>query len=117
MKQLMVLLGFCTEQQASSDSNERVLLYDLWRILEGDQREEVSVDDVKTLVMSIVKITDYKRINVKPSALEAEQIQQHQVGFFNMKSQFCLRPEDLPIIFKQFDLLTVNRIQHQGRVK
>jgi hypothetical protein len=86
MKQLMVLMGFCNEQQASSDSNERVLLYDMWRILEGDQRDEVSVDDIKTLVMSIVKITDYKRINVQPSVLEAEQIQLHQVGYFNMKN-------------------------------
>ena len=70
----------------------------------------MSVDDIKTLIMSIVKITDYKRINIQPTVLEAEQIEQHQVGFFNMKSQFCIRPEDLPIIYKQFDLLAVNRI-------
>ena len=36
----------------------------MWRILEGDQKDEVSLEDLKTLVMSIVKITDYKRINV-----------------------------------------------------
>jgi len=29
-------MGFCTELAANSDSNERVLLYDIWRILEGD---------------------------------------------------------------------------------
>jgi len=40
------------------------LLYDMWRILEGDQRDEVALDDLKTLVMAIVKITEYKRINV-----------------------------------------------------
>jgi len=32
----MVKLGFCTEANANSDSNERVLLYDIWRLLEGD---------------------------------------------------------------------------------
>lgn len=36
MKQLMVAMGFCSEQAANSDSNERVLLYDIWRVLEGD---------------------------------------------------------------------------------
>jgi hypothetical protein len=47
-----------------------VLLYDIWRILEGDQREEVTVEDVKTLLMGIVKVTDFKRINAVPSEEE-----------------------------------------------
>lgn len=74
MKQLMVILGYCTEQAANSDSNERVLLYDMWRILEGDQRDEVAIDDLKTLAMAIVKITEYKRLNVKASEEEAKHI-------------------------------------------
>lgn len=70
MKQLLVMMGFCSEQAANSDSNERVLLYDIWRILEGDQREEVTVEDVKTLLMGIVKITEFKRINAVPNEEE-----------------------------------------------
>ena len=74
MKQLLVMMGFCNEQAANSDSNERVLLYDIWRILEGDQREEVTVEDVKTLLMGIVKITEFKRINSVPNEEEQEII-------------------------------------------
>ena len=70
MKQLLVMMGFSSEQAANSDSNERVLLYDIWRILEGDQREEVTVEDIKTLLMGIVKITDFKRINAVPTEEE-----------------------------------------------
>lgn len=57
-------MGFCTEQAAQSDSNERVLLYDLWRILDGDSREEVPVEDLKVLIMGILRITDHKRLGV-----------------------------------------------------
>lgn len=64
-------MGFCTESAANSDSNERVLLYDIWRILEGDQRDFVLVDDLRTLMMSIAKITEYKRINVVPDEEES----------------------------------------------
>jgi hypothetical protein len=60
----MVKLGFCSDSAASSDSNERVLLYDMWRILEGDQREEVSLEDLKTLIMVVLKIYEHKRIGV-----------------------------------------------------
>ena len=117
MKQLLVMMGFCNEQAANSDSNERVLLYDIWRILEGDQREEVTVEDVKTLLMGVVKITEFKRINSVPNEEEQEIIQENQIGFYNQKNQFCLRSVDLPIICKQFDLLYINRIQHLGKVQ
>jgi hypothetical protein len=62
-----------------------VLLYDIWRILEGDQRDEVSIDDLKTIIMAIVKITDHKRININPTEEEKEHIQRQQIGFFNNK--------------------------------
>ncbi|CDW71596.1 UNKNOWN [Stylonychia lemnae] len=117
MKQLLVIMGFCTESAANSDSNERVLLYDIWRILEGDQRDYVLIDDLRTLMMSIAKITEYKRINVVPDEEESQNIDQNAVGFFNKKGQFCLRSEDISIIYRQFDLLNVNRIQHLGRLQ
>lgn len=49
----------------------------MWRILEGDQKDEVSIDDLKTLIMSILKITDYKRINVNPSEDEIDDCKQN----------------------------------------
>jgi hypothetical protein len=54
-----------SEASANSDSNERILLYDIWKILEGEQREEVSIEDVRVLLMAIVRINDHKRIGVQ----------------------------------------------------
>lgn len=53
-----------TDTAANSDSTERILLYDMWKILEGDSREEVNIEDVKILIMAILKIYDSKRIGV-----------------------------------------------------
>ena len=47
LKQLIIRLGMISETAANSDSNERSLLYDIWKILEGEQREEVSIEDVE----------------------------------------------------------------------
>jgi hypothetical protein len=39
-----------SETAANADSNERILLFDIWRILEGDKKDEIQVDDLKVLV-------------------------------------------------------------------
>lgn len=67
--------------------------------------------------MCITKITEFKnRLNVYPSEENQEVAKDGYVGFFNAKGQYCIRPEDLPIIYKQFDLLYVNRIQFFGKL-
>jgi hypothetical protein len=53
-----------TDSAANSDSNERIMLYDMWKILEGDKKEEVSIDDLKYLVMGILRFTDNKRLGI-----------------------------------------------------
>lgn len=86
----MVKMGFCTEQAANSESNERVLLYDMWRILDGDNKEEVLLDDLRVLIMAILKIPDQQR------TLLMDENNQSRVGFFNQDGQFCFKNEDLP---------------------
>lgn len=54
----MVRLGFISENAANTDSNERILLYDMWKILDGEQKDEVHIDDLKALIMGIARITD-----------------------------------------------------------
>jgi hypothetical protein len=58
----MVKMGFCCDQAANSETTERVLLYDMWRILDGDNKEEILVDDLRVLVMAINKMPDSQRI-------------------------------------------------------
>lgn len=58
-------MGMISENAANSDSNERILLYDMWKILEGDLKEEAHLEDIRVLIMAILKIYDHKRIGVK----------------------------------------------------
>lgn len=37
LKELLIGLGMITEEAAGSDSKERVLLYDLWKLMRGEQ--------------------------------------------------------------------------------
>ena len=66
----MIKLGFISEHCANTDSSERILLYEMWKILDGEQREEVKIDDLKVLVMAILKIVDHKRIGYEPKEKE-----------------------------------------------
>lgn len=61
---MIIKLGMITDSAANSDSNERIMLYDMWKILEGDKKEEVSIDDLKYLVMGILRFTDNKRLGI-----------------------------------------------------
>jgi hypothetical protein len=38
---MAVKMGMCLEEEINSETNERVLLYDIWRLLYGDINEEV----------------------------------------------------------------------------
>ena len=65
VKELLLNLGMINESSANSDSTERVLLYDLWKTLQGEQREEVQIEDVKIMLLVIVRILSHKRIGVQ----------------------------------------------------
>lgn len=51
------------ERAANTDSNERVLLYELWKLLRGEERQEITLNDVKMVIMVILRMhQDHKRI-------------------------------------------------------
>jgi hypothetical protein len=63
LKELLILLGMIDEKAANTDSNERALLYELWKLLEGEERQEINLNDVKLLIVAILRMTaDHKRI-------------------------------------------------------
>ena len=103
-----------TEEAAGSDSKERVLLYDLWKLMKGEQQEEISLDNVKVLIMAILRMNDHKRIGV--SEPEDAEEQESEIGWYNEKGQICLRPEDLPKIQKHYELLYLNRLHYLGKI-
>lgn len=52
-----------SEQNANSDSKERVLLYDFWKMLNGEEKEEVTLEDAKVVIMAILRL-NHKRIGI-----------------------------------------------------
>ena len=72
LKQFIVSLGMSSEYSATSDSNERILLYDIWQILDGEVREQIMIEDLRVLLMAIMRITDHKRIGVERPATDDE---------------------------------------------
>jgi hypothetical protein len=64
MKDMVVQLGLMTEASyALSDSKERTLLYDIWKILREDEdSESIQVENLRVLLQVILKIIDHKRV-------------------------------------------------------
>lgn len=55
-----------TELAANTDSTERALLYDLWKLLHGEEKEEVPLVEVQLVIIAILRIT-HKRLGVEAS--------------------------------------------------
>lgn len=69
----MVKLRFISESAANTDSNERILLYDMWKILGGEKNDEILIDDVKAMIMGVARILDYRRVGVEIPPEEKEK--------------------------------------------
>jgi hypothetical protein len=72
LKELLIQLGMINEQAANSDSNERALLYDFWKLMKGEEKEEVSLEDVKMVMMAVLRMTDHKRIGLASEVKQTE---------------------------------------------
>ena len=104
LKQFIVSLGMSSEYSANTDSNERILLYDIWKILDGEVKEQIMIEDLRVLLMAIMRITDHKRIGVERPSNDDENTYQtkrltsqsnldevrYGVGFFNDKGQYSI---------------------------
>ncbi len=90
VKDLLVAMGFIPEGAASADSKERALLYDMWKLLKGEEQDEVKLSDLKVFLQGILRLYEHPRI------LQGEVREGNtEIGFFNEKNQFCLAQDDL----------------------
>lgn len=99
------------EHAVNIESNERILLYDLWKLLHGEEKQEITLDDCKVVIMAILRMQNSKRIIDTPDYEEGME-----VGFYNEQGKFCLRTEEIPRLQKYFNLLFLNRLQFIGKV-
>ena len=59
----MVQLGLLTDiSSMQSESVERALLFDLWRVLKGEQTEVVYLENLRVMVQVITRLIDAKRV-------------------------------------------------------
>ena len=85
---------------ANSESQERQVLYDLWKILRGEETEMIYVENLRVLVQVILRLIDPKRVvdvqklnsrvvdlerNEHQGATVADDIYHNEIGFKNEK--------------------------------
>lgn len=62
-KDVLISLGLLSEMAyAKQDSPERVILYDLWKILRGEETETVYTENLRVVVQVILRLIDPKRV-------------------------------------------------------
>lgn len=79
LKELLVHLGMISEAGASSDSQERALLFDLWKLLRGEEAEEVAASDVQLVVMAVLRMSE----GHKRAATQKRPEEPGVLGYYN----------------------------------
>lgn len=89
---------------------ERVLLFELWQVLRGDVREEVSSNDLHTCCMVIMKIPCEKL-----SHKLREEEEDAAFGFIDERNLFKIRYDEQIAFQRHFEPFYHNRVQFLGR--
>ena len=62
-KDMLISLGLLRESAyAVAESVERQLIYDLWKILRGEETEQIYVENLRVLIQVILRLIDTKRV-------------------------------------------------------
>ena len=105
------------------DSQEREKLYDLWKILKGEEHELVNVENLRVVVQVILRLIDAKRVISIPEVnLDGQRsenqgtfFEQGEIGFQNSKDEFCVRASEVQKIQSHFNIFYLNKLQFQGK--
>ena len=63
-KEFLAKIGFTSDNADTPESTERALLFDLWRILKGEANDEIHIEDLRVMVLAVLRMTEHKRIGV-----------------------------------------------------
>lgn len=115
---------------ANSESPERQILYDLWRILRGEETETIYVENLRAVVQVILRLIDPKRVidtqkqikrqddlerNDHQGATGVDDMYGNDIGFKNDKDQLCIRNSEVKKIQNHFNVYYLNRLQFYKR--
>jgi len=113
LKEVLKALGMISDAHLDNqDSIERVLLFELWQILRGDTRDEVSSNDLHTCCMVTMKVPCDK-LSHRPRG--QEESMDAAFGFIDENNRFKLRIDEQAAFQRHFEPLYLNRVQHLGR--
>jgi hypothetical protein len=118
-KDFLVQLGLLTELSSMmAESKERGLLFDMWKILNGEQNDSVQTDDMRVLVQVILRVIDSKRVlNVAPKdpvetqSASQEMNETDKIGFRNNRDQYCIRHGEVQKLQSHFKIFYLNSLQ------
>lgn len=127
--ELLNVLGFMSGA-SSSVNQEKILLYDLWRVLKGEEREGIKYEDFYKMILAIhgYTIVESKealreQINLfdtsspskaKEEKIEEEETLQIKFGYFNEEDIFCLYRGEAHRVARHFNLFYINRVHFIG---
>ena len=121
-KEVVVSLGYLSEVKAmATETPERALLFDLWKVLQGETNEFVDAENLRVMAQVVSRLIDPKRVlNVPPEhqvSTDGQRLDSDasNVGFINAKDQFCLRQCEVPRVQAHFNVFYMNRLQWQGK--
>ena len=132
-KDFLVRLGLLTESQAMrSDSEERGLLFELWKLLEGEKTESISAENLRVAVQVVLRLIDPHRVKNVDDSLSCEAQSKkadvvsstesgvplqfgREIGFLNKKGLLCFSMNEVPRIQGVFKLFYTNRLQFVGK--
>ena len=97
---------------ANSETPERQILYDLWKILRGEETETIFVENLRVIIQVILRLIDPKRVidvdkinQRRPADLErnnehqgatiTDDIYHNKIGFKNDRDQLCIRTSEV----------------------
>jgi len=113
LKEMLKAMGMIEESHLDQhESIERILLFELWQVLRGDIRDEVSSNDLHTCCMVIMKIP-CEKLSHKPRDDSEEE--EAAFGYIDTRNRFKLRYDEVSQFQKHFEPFYHNRVQFLGR--
>ena len=92
----------------------------LHQLLERDQDQTISRENLKTVVQVILRLIDPKKVIEQPSPfLDDTMLNKHLeitgLGYLDESSQLCFRSYEVQKLQTYFNPFYINRLQHQGK--
>jgi hypothetical protein len=126
IKETLQRMGFVSEECAQ----DQLSLQEIWKVLGGEARGHVTLNNLRLFLLAVQNILVEHGPNIDRNNLqrlpvicstnlsgEPGGLPEGQIGKYNKHGDLFLETADLRAIKTQFNKLSINRLQHEIRVK